>query len=228
MGVAMATITLKNNFMKKIYLIFSIFILLACSSTKQIQSDISDCSLDDKISETEKTINIEPYKKELEKAGFFRIKDTDTLKVSIAISSENWKKYSINKVTYLERQILYDKKTLKVVRSFLKYDKGRFKIGNEYFYNDKGEVIKTIDHNQYNKYPICYKDIIKIATKKMGKNYIFQALSRDSLSINNDLKYIWHVSMSDSISKSPTVISKYYKIDAKTGEILKQGFARQI
>ncbi|MDI9309008.1 MAG: hypothetical protein QM535_02235, partial [Limnohabitans sp.] len=144
--------------MKKIYLIFSIFILLACSSTKQIQSDISDCVIDDKISEAEKTINIEPYKKELEKAGFFRIKDTDTLKVSIAISSENWKKYSINKVTYLERQILYDKKTLKVVRSFLKYDKGRFKIGNEYFYNDKGEVIKTIDHNQYNKYPICYKD----------------------------------------------------------------------
>ena len=229
MGMAMAIIKLKIRIMKTIYIYILILVFSSCSSTKPLQYDTSSCNFDDRILESDKILNFEAVKKEFNKEGYYVYIDNDSIHYSLTYGVENqyWIRKE-NKIISIEKIISYDKKSLKVINSFSFYKKGSFNIGNEYFYNDKGEVIKTIDHNQYSKYPICYKDIIKIATKKMGKNYIFQALSRDSLSINNDLKYIWHVSMSDSITKSPTVISKYYKIDAKTGEILKQGFVRQI
>ncbi|MDI9311871.1 MAG: PepSY domain-containing protein [Limnohabitans sp.] len=211
--------------MKKIYLIFSIFILLACSSTKQIQYNTSDCTLDDKISGNEKLLDAKPY---IKGSGGWTIIENDTCKIRVSSGADGFTKRYHNKKNGIIKLLNYNKNTLKINSSNFYYSIGNLNIGNEYFYNDKGEVIQTIDHNRYDKYPICYKDIIKIATKKMGKNYYIHALSRDSLNINNGLKYIWHVSMSDSISKFPTVISKYYKIDAKTGEILKQGFARQI
>lgn len=204
--------------------IYIVLILLGCSSKRIIQFD-KDCIFNDKILENEKLIDAKPY---VQGSGGWTIIENDTCKIRVSSGTDGFSKRYHNKKNGIVKLLNYNKNTLKINSSIFYYSKGNFNIGNEYFYNDKGEVIKTIDHNEYNKYPICYKDIIKIALKKMGKNYCFDALDRDSLTINNELKYIWRVSMSDSISKSPTVISKYYKIDAKTGEILKQGFVKQI
>ena len=210
---------IKIKIMKKYIIIISL-VLLACSSNKPLQSDESNCNFYDKISKDDKLINIEPYNNLLEKKGYFTIIENDSSEVTIVTNRENWRKYSIDKKSNIEKQIIYSKKTSKAVNSFSFYKKGSFNIGNEYIYNDKGEVIKTIDHNKYDKYPICYKDIIKNTIKKAGSKFYFQGLERDSLIVDNKTEYSWKVYFEDSISTSPKLRHKFFRINAKTGETI--------
>ncbi len=204
----------------KAYISTLTLLLFACSSIKPNQTNNSDCSFDDKISETEKTININPYKNKLYKDGYFTLIKNDSIKITIVTYSDKWRKYSIDKKSNIEKHILYDTLTLKATNSSSFYNKGFFNIGNEYIYNSKGEVIKTIDHNQYAKYPICYKEIIKNTEKKAGSKFYFQGLERDSLTNNNIKTYSWKVYFEDSISESPGLRHKFFRIDAKSGKTI--------
>ena len=130
------------------------------------------------------------------------------------------KKRKENKITHIEKIIAYNRVSLKANNSFSFYNKGTFNIGNEYFYNEKGEVIQTIDHNQYGKYPICYKEIIKSTIKKAGSKFYFQGLERDSILSNDQKIYSWKVYFEDSITKYPGLRHKFFRIDAKTGKTI--------
>jgi hypothetical protein len=222
----MATITLKNKIMKT-YISILVLFLFACSSNNQLQRNTSNCNFNDKISENEKIINIESYKKQLYKEGSFKLIENETIIDNVSNNSNGYNRRIYNKINDVIKLINYDTITNKINYSNFYYNKGNFNIGNEYIYNEQGQVIQTIDHNQYNKYPICYKEIIKIALKKAGRKYFLHALSRDSITINNELNYAWHISLSDTISKYPEIISKFYKLNSKTGKILKQGFVTE-
>jgi hypothetical protein len=218
--MAMGFITLKQHNMKTNLAFFMLFIF-ACSSNKQLQSDTSNCDFNDKISESEKIININTYRKQLHKDGFFTLIENDTVENYITINSKGYSKKKLNKITDLLKIINYDTLTLKVTNSFSFYKKGSFTIGNEYIYNDQGQVIKTIDHNHYSKYPICYKEIIQSTIKKAGNKFYFQALERDSLIKNNEKEYSWKVYFASHRSKEFEIIKhKFFRIDAKTGKTI--------
>ena len=202
--------------MKK-YIVFLIFIVFACSSNKQLQFDKSNCNFNDKISENEKLLDIKPYVKG---KGGWTIIDNNSLEISVAKFSDDYWLTTHDKKTSFKKIIEYDKKTLKIKSLRFCFEKGNFNIGNEYIYNEQGQVIKTIDHNQYNKYPICYKEIIENTIKKAGKKFYFQGLERDSLINNNKTEYSWKVYFEDSISKFPGLGHKFFRIEAKTGKTI--------
>ncbi len=206
----------------KIYLYILISLLISCSVNKPLQNDASICIYNDKILETDKTLNINTYKKELESNGYFILIENDSIEIAVDANSDGWRKYIINKNSDIEKHIIYDNKTLKIIKSFSFYKKGSFKIGNEYFYNEVGKIIRTIDNNQYNKYPICYKDIINNVLKEVNKKDTLHALYRDSIKIdNNKYKYVWNVYLDRSEKNSNQIKKNSFSVDAKTGEILK-------
>lgn len=212
----------KNKIMKTIYTFCLALLFIGCSTTKILQFDASKCDFDDTILENEKKIVLEHYKKELINKGSFKIADNETKIETVSYNSNGYNKRIHNKVDDVIKLINYDTITKKVKYSFFYYSNGNFNIGNEYIYNDKGEIIKTINHNQYDKYPICYKDAIKLTTDKAGKNFVFLGLQRDSIEDKNkNSRYTWRVYYEDAISKNPTLIHKSFYVDAKTGEILK-------
>lgn len=208
---------IKIKTMKTFITILLMILLFACSSNKQLQFNTSDCNFNDKISENEKIINIELYKNQLEKDGYFKIFENDSISDGIDLEFD---RRIYNKKTNIEKRINYNQQTLKAKNSICYYTKGNFFIGNKYFYNEQGQIIKTIDHNQYRKYPICYKEIIRSTIKKAGIKFYFQGLDRDSIIENNQKTYYWKVYFEDSISKPPTLIHKFFKINAKTGKTI--------
>jgi hypothetical protein len=201
----------------KTYLLILILSLFACSSNKQTQLDLSYCNFNDKILESEKILDANPYVKG---SGGWTLIDNDSCKIRVSSGSEGFSKRIHNKITDIIKVINYDKLTFKVNYSNFYYNKGNFNIGNEYIYNEQGEVVKTIDHNQYSKYPICYKEIIQSTIKKAGNKFYFQGLERDSIVENNQNKYCWKVFFEDSITKYPTLRHKFFRIDAKTGKTI--------
>jgi hypothetical protein len=205
----------------KTYILFIILFIFACSTNKQLQSDTSNCNFNDKILEKDKILNIElNAKKNLDTLGGIILKESDSLEVNISKGYGEYDKRFKNKHTNITKLINYNPQTLKAINSYSFYDKGNFNIGNEYIYNEQGQVIKTIDHNQYGKYPICYKEIIKSTIKKAGRKFYFRGLERDSLIKNNQTEYSWKVFFEDSISKYPTLKHKFFRIDAKTGKTI--------
>ncbi|WP_281322242.1 hypothetical protein [Flavobacterium aestivum] len=205
----------------KTYIFILALFFFACSSNKQLQYDTSNCDFNDKILDIDKTINIEPYKNELYKEGYSTLLENDSIEITVDTKSDGWRKYIINKISNIEKHILYDKKTLRIIHLYSFYNKGNFNIGNEYIYNDQGQVIKTIDHNQYSKYPICYKEIIQSTIKKAGSKFYFQALQRDSLIKNNEREYSWKVYFASHRTKKFEIIKhKFFRIDAKTGKTI--------
>lgn len=213
-----------DKIMKKYITIISL-VLIACSSNKQLLINLSECNFNDTISESNKIVDVKPY---IVGQGGWTIINNDSIETRVVPDSDGWRKYIVYKKLNIEKHILYHEKSLHVTNSFLFYNKGSFNIGNEYIYNDKGEVIKTIDHNQYNKYPICYKEIIKSTIKKAGRKFYFQGLERDSLIDNNVTEYSWKVYFEDSISKSPTLIHKFYRINAKTGKTITEKIVKRL
>ncbi|WP_445710318.1 hypothetical protein [Flavobacterium sp.] len=206
--------------MKKFIIIFSI-ILFSCTSITKKSFDNSNCNFDDSILLIDTILNMSLIdKQKLDIEGGIIIKENDTEKISISRGYGGYdKRYRNKNITKL---LNYDIETLKVVNSYSFYEKGNFNIGNEYFYNEKGEIIKTINHNQYDKFPICYKEIIRATTKKAGKKFNFQGLERDSLDTNNEKIYFWKVYFRDSITIAPTLRHKFFKIDAKTNKTLEE------
>ena len=191
--------------------------LFACSSNKQLEPTTSNCNFKYEILESEKTLHTKPYVKG--KGGWTLI-DNDTLEVSVAKFSDGYWLTRHSKKTSFKKIIDYDKQTLKIKSLRFSYNKGNFNIGNEYIYNEKGEIIQTIDHNQYSKYPICYKEIIKNTVKKAGSKFYFQGLERDSIISNDQKTYSWKVYFEDSITKYPGLRHKFFRIDAKTGKTI--------
>ena len=217
----MATITLKTKIMKT-YISITVLLLFACSSNKQNQSDISNCDFNYKISENDKIVNVKGY---VEGQGGWTITNNDSIEIRIVPDSDGWRKYTINKKSNIENHILYHEISLNVINSFSFYNKGYFNIGNEYIYNEQGQVIKTIDHNQYDKYPVCYKEIIKTVLKKAGDKYFLHALYRDSILTEentNQYKYTWNVHLDKVERKTDDIKNNSYRVDAKTGNIIKE------
>ncbi len=201
-----------------------LFFFFACSSNKQLQFDKSNCNFNDKILENEKKLDFELINKTFIDDGHFIYEDNDSIHQSLEYGTkENYWKRKENKNTHIEKIIAYNRLSFIVENSFSFYNKGNFNIGNEYIYNEQGQVIKTIDHNQYNKYPICYKEISNIILKKAGPKYTLHALYRDSTKIDeNKYKYSWNVYIDpvNEIFDSTKINS--FKVDAVTGEIIKK------
>jgi hypothetical protein len=202
--------------MKKYITLLTIF-LFACSTSKNLQTKTLNCNFNDTILENEKKIDISSY---IKGEGGWTIIDNDSIEIRVVPDSEGWRKYIINKKSNIAKHLIYNQKDLKVKNSFSLYNKGDFNIGNEYFYNEQGQVIKTINHNHYNKFPICYKEIIASTIKKAGKKFYFQGLERDSLQVNNQTEYSWKVYFEDNKSKTPTLIHKFFRINAKNGKTI--------
>ena len=195
--------------------------LFACSSNKQLQYNTSNCNFNDKIFEEEKVLNFKIIRDRFKENGYYVYEDNDSIHYSLdyGVDNEYWKRRQ-NKINEIEKIIAYDTITLKLKSLFFRYNKGNFYIGNKYIYNEKGEVIQTIDHNQYGKYPICYKEIIKSTIKKAGSKFYFQGLERDSILSNDQKTYSWKVYFEDSITKYPGLRHKFFRIDAKTGKTI--------
>lgn len=207
----------------KTYITFIIFLFFACATNKRNSYNNLECNFNENISQEEKKLNFESIKKEFEENGFYVYQENDTVKYifEYGLKEEFWKR-KLNKITGIEKIIAFNRKKITIVRVEFIYTKGNFNIGNEYFYNEKGEIIKTIDHNQYDKFPICYKEIINSTIKKADKNFYFQGLEKDSIKNNNENIYFWKVYFQDTITIAPTLRHQFFKIDAKTNKTLEE------
>jgi hypothetical protein len=206
----------------KTYIYILIMLILACSSNKQLLSDASNCNFDDKISEKDKNLNLDiTFKRIVDENGAVTLIQNDTLELSVSRGYGEYDMRYKDKIKHIVKLINYNTQTLKATNSYSFYSLGNFNIGNEYIYDKQGQVIKTIDHNQYNKYPICYKEIIKSTIKKAGRKFYFQGLERDSLINHNKIEYSWKVYFATQrVKKFEIIKHKFFRIDAKTGKTI--------
>ena len=66
----------------KINISILILLFFACSSNKQLQSDISNCNFIDKISEEEKVLNFKIIRDRFKENGYYVYEDNDSIHYS--------------------------------------------------------------------------------------------------------------------------------------------------
>ncbi|MCD8418337.1 hypothetical protein J2Q11_12160 [Tenacibaculum finnmarkense genomovar finnmarkense] len=93
-------------------------------------------------------------------------------------------------------------------------------INQACFFDKKGNVIKTIDYRQKNKYQICFKEAYNIVKKKKPKNYVINHMERDFIIKEKDTIYTWNVHIKHL--GTPKRKSFLYTINAKNGKEIKK------
>jgi hypothetical protein len=209
--------------MKKLLIIFSSICVFGCSSYSQNKKIVYNCTVIDTISQDEKFINIDNYKKELEEKRSALILENDSIKIQIFLSKTQNKisKHTENKNTNVVKEINYDYSSKKITSFYFYYYKNSvLLIGNEYHYDSLGNVIEVINNDDPENYALCYKEAEAIALKKMGKKYEIQALGRENKMINMEKVYYWEV-ITSKIGSFKYADKRKFWIHGKTGRIIK-------
>lgn len=120
-----------------------------------------------------------------------------------------------NKEDSISKYLKYD--TLRRIKS-VGYNYEDTYLGVSYLFDTLGNITKTIDERQADKYPICFREALEIVKRKTPKRYAIKTLERDSMMVDNKKVYNWFVATGDP----KKYYWYYYYINAKTGRLIKK------
>jgi hypothetical protein len=205
--------------MKNFLIIFSLIFVFGCSSYSQNKKTVYDCTIKDTITQEEKLINTDNYKKELSERGGYKTIDNEAIESEVSLNNGLFKTI-LNKKTNVMKFIDYDLTSKKILSYSFYYKKGGFNIGKEYHYDSSGKITKTINNDDPENYTLCYKEAEAIVLKKMGKKYEIFALKRENKIIDNEKIYYWEV-ITSKIGSFKYADKREFWIHGKTGKIIK-------
>ena len=205
-----------------LYIILCCLILmLGCNTRKQFVNQDRFCEFDDNIPKSSfvltdsmlvllrkySQIMLIDTKKSQEKV-FYR-EDLDTLVLKLVK----------NKKTNISKNLYYNLSGVLKISSFI-YGNHSLPIGKANFYNRFGEITKVEDDGFSDKYPICFKEAIRLVERKIGKKDsvfgINKAKRERSLL---DTLYHWDVFVREPIkNKKPK--TWLYRINAENGILI--------
>ncbi len=195
--------------------------MLGCTTRKQFVNQDRFCEFDDKITPQEKTLTLTTEEDSLliHQSDFIR-EDSKYVKTFIYINSNNGTTVinKKDKKTNIRKTLAYKDNEL-IASSFL-YTKGRLIIGKEIEYDADGEISKMTDHTQSDKYPICFKEAIRLVERKIGKkSFIFNIKREKNKTSLHDTLYHWDVFVRAPIkNKKPK--TWLYRINAENGILI--------
>ncbi|WP_234859209.1 hypothetical protein [Aquimarina aquimarini] len=214
--------------MKIQLIIITIYFILiaACNSTQQFVINDTDCNLHIDLTENEKKINIKQYDSILSQKGNI-VKSNNKYETSITKYPEGYKFLygykQTNKQTNIGKWIDYYPNGSIYKIQFV-YEKGFQYLDKETHYDLQGNITKVIDHRQADKYPICYKEALKITEGLKRKRDSIFAITRDSLVTDVKKTYVWKVFIDEPQDPEVTQHAKSwcYVINAQTGKLIKK------
>ncbi len=201
------------------YIIF--LFLCACSTQKQFVENDSICFFDDSIRPDEFILNIKELNKKDLSSSPKIVFENDSLIKKIGFEYNEYYVSKINKKSSIIIWLNYNKDSLYLssIQFFYKLD-NYLEIGVERYFDNKGNIIKTIDYRQKDKYSICYKEAYLLVEKWKPRSYEINHMERSFVVNKTDTIYTWEVHI-----QHPTDFkakSYLYTIDAKTGKKIKK------
>ncbi|WP_103867064.1 hypothetical protein [Aquimarina sp. I32.4] len=202
----------------KLYFYLFLLVFSSCASQERFLKNDNICEFDNpflKIKEEEKEFNKKEYDSILNIQPIYTI-DTKDLVTTISkyrIKKKNLKsKFSKFIAYYPSGNIKYYYNYIENVNSY------RLKIGEQVFYNENGEIAKTINHER--NYTICWAEAIEIL-KKIARKYIKKNTIVDFMISRSELneKPKWTISM---IGENGEEYTDHYEIDGVTGELIRK------
>ncbi len=203
-------------------IILCCFILvLGCTTRKQFIKHNRFCEFNDEITLQEKKLTLTTEEDSiLSKQYNFIREDNKQIDIylfrhpnngTITVDITN-KKINIRKI------LVYKKN--KIAGSFFLYTIGDLIIGKEIEYNTEGEISKMTDHTQNDKYPICFKEAIRLVERKIGKtSFVFNIKREKNETSLHDTLYHWDVFVEEPIkNKEPK--TWLYRINAENGILI--------
>ncbi len=196
--------------------------MLGCNTRKQFVNQDRFCEFDDNIPKSSfvltdsmlvllrkySQIMLIDTKKSQEKV-FYR-EDLDTLVLKLVK----------NKKTNISKNLYYNLSGVLKISSFI-YGNHSLPIGKANFYNRFGEITKVEDDGFSDKYPICFKEAIRLVERKIGKKDSVFGIDRAKAIRKNDTLYYWNIYV-DEVNNKPSRTIWIYDVDAATGRIIKK------
>ncbi|WP_234859208.1 hypothetical protein [Aquimarina aquimarini] len=202
--------------------------ITACDSTKQFVTNDNLCQENDPIfiiTKEEMTFDIDKYKKQLEKGEDIVVEDNDNYNSTIYQWEHNNTivNKQTNKQTNKQKHIGYYPNG-KVWYTRFSHSKYNIYFRKEIVYDPQGNITKVIDYRQADKYPICYKEALKITEDLKRKRDSIFAITRDSLVTDVKKTYVWKVFIDEPQDPEVTQHAKSwcYVINAQTGKVIKK------
>ncbi|WP_338792291.1 hypothetical protein [Bernardetia sp. MNP-M8] len=204
--------------MKKVIYYFLLFLVISsCTSHKSYQKNDMICEVGMQFKEYEKMFD----KKLNPKRGEWQEVDSGSFSISYAILLNPvrsilsvTKVYKSNPTIHQEMQ--YD--TLRRIKSVC-YTYDNVYLGNTYFFDTLGNITKTIDERQADKYPICFREALEIVKRKIPNHYSISGLDRDSTIVDEKKVYYWEVNTKTPRKPYNAVV---YRLSGKTGRVIKK------
>ena len=175
-------------------------------------------------------IEFQEYEKKFDmklnpKKGKWQEVDSGNFSISYSFSlNPIYPKLYVTKVyndTDIHQEMQYD--TLGRIKSVVfTYD--RVNVGTSYLFDTLGNITKTIDERQADKYPICFREALEIVKRKIPKRHKINVIERDSMMMEEKKVYYWSIS-----TQNPKKSYYYhYSINAKTGKVINEGISRVV
>ncbi len=195
--------------------------MLGCTTRKQFLKHNRFCAFNDEITLQEKKLTLTTEEDSIlfKQYGFIR-EDSKDIKIHLFKHPNNGTIAvdKIDKKTNIEKTLVY--KNGHLIGSFFSYTIGDLYVGKEIEYDKTGEVSKIIDISQRDKYPICFKEAIRLVERKIGKkSFIFNIKREKNKTSLHDTLYHWDVFVREAIkNKKPK--TWLYRINAENGILI--------
>lgn len=210
--------------MKNILYISLFLIFQSCSIHHEFVLNNDNCYFNNSFFQTENTLKRIDAKDLISKIGYtdFVEKDNSEFKNRYYKSDVSITNKQTEKIFNIQKLIKYDLNG-RIKFSYFIFLNGDAKIGNETFYDEQGNVLKTIDHEK--GYNICWLEAIEIV-KKIAKKDIkkyevtdFNLSRTDLIEFPNENPE-WNVSLYGN-EEYEERDKKVYVIDGRTGKFLR-------
>ncbi len=195
--------------------------MLGCTTRKQFLKHNRFCAFNDEIMFKERKLYFDNEEDSilLHKGGFIRKENDQAEMYSYGnLNNGTIVTNKVDKKTNIRKALVY--KNQKLIGSFFLYTIGDLIIGKEIEYNTEGGISKMTDHSQNDKYPICFKEAIRLVERKIGKtSFVFNIKREKSKKSLNDTLYHWDVFVEEPIkNKEPK--TWLYRINAENGMLI--------
>jgi Zn-dependent metalloprotease len=196
--------------------------MLGCTTRKQFLKHNRFCAFNDEITPQERTLTLTVKEDSLllQQASFMQ-EDNEQVEIFL-YKHPNDGSVTIDKTdkkTSIRKTLIYEEE--KLVGSFFLYTVGDLVVGKNVEYNAEGEISKMTDHTQSDKYPICFKEAIRLVERKIGKKDSVFGIDRAKAIRKNDTLYYWNIYV-DEVNNKPSRTIWIYDVDAATGRIIKK------
>ncbi len=194
--------------------------MLGCNTRKQFLKRDRFCEFNDEITTQEKKLTLTTEEESIlfEQYNFIR-EDNERIKIRLYKRPRGTIGLTkIDKNTSIKKTLIYENDN--IIASFFSYTVGDLDIGKEIEYDKTGEVSKIIDISQKDKYPICFKEAIRLVERKIGKkSFIFNIKREKNETSLHDTLYHWDVFVREPIkNKKPK--TWLYRINAENGILI--------